>query len=250
MRVSVELVPRDAASLAEELAQVRAHLPGVNTINIPDLSRFPLRSWEGCAHAKGCFGDSGLQHVIPHVRAIDVNPNRPLAIAAYLAEHGIDEVLVVTGDAPADMSRPIYNNDALGVIRKFREELPHVRVYAGLDPYRQGFTREREYAQRKLDAGACGFFTQPFFDVRLMDVYADLMDGVDVFWGVTTVTSTRSLRYWETRNHAVFPRGFQPTMDWNRQLARDAFAFARERGAHIYFMPVRADVRAYLEGIV
>lgn len=250
MRVSVELVPRSTESLTEELGQVREFLPGVNTINIPDLMRFPLRSWEGCAHAKGSFDGSGLRHAIPHVRAIDVNPKKPLAVAPFLAEHSIDEVLVVTGDAPADMSRPVYHNDSISVIRKFREELPHVRVYAALDPYRQGPARERDYAQRKLEAGAVGLFTQPFFDVRLMDVYADLLDGMEIFWGVTTVMSRRTLQYWEARNHAVFPRGFEPTLEWNRRLAQDALAFARQRHGHIYFMPVRADVRAYLEGII
>lgn len=245
MRISVELVPRSAEALQAELESLRLELPGVSTVNIPDLLRFPLRSWQACAQAKRL-----LPHAIPHVRAIDIDPRKPLPMARLLAEHGIDEVLVVTGDAPADMSRTVFDTTPLQVIRKFREELPGVRVYAALDPYRQGFAAERDYALRKLEAGAAGLFSQPFFDRRLMEVYADLLEGVDVFWGVTTVTGARSLGYWKNRNRAVFPAGFEPTLAWSRRLAREALAFARERNANLYFMPIRSSLSDYLGGLL
>ncbi len=245
-RISVELVPRDVEHLQAELGTIRAHLPGVDTVNVPDLLRFKLRSWQGCAAAR-----PHVSHTIPHIRAIDINPQRPLPMAQDLLDHGIREVLIVTGDPPADMSRRVYHTTALEIIRKFGRELPGVKVYAGLDPYRQGFTQERDYALAKLEAGAAGFFTQPFFDRRLMDLYADLLPPeAEVFWGVTTVLTERTLGYWESRNRAIFPRTFAPTLEWNRAMAREALAFARERRQHAYFMPVRADLKAYLEGIL
>ena len=245
-RVSVELVPRDLAGLQAELETIRSHLSGVDTVNVPDLTRFKLRSWHGCAAAR-----AHVQRAIPHIRAIDIDPRRPLPMAEELLTNGITEVLIVTGDAPADMSRRVYETSSLEIIRKFARELPEVKVYAALDPYRQGFTRERDYAQAKLEAGASGFFTQPFFDLRLMDLYADLLEpDAEVFWGVTTVTTARTLSYWQARNKAIFPRSFTPTLDWSREMARAALHFARERGQHVYFMPVRADLKAYLEGIV
>lgn len=244
-RVSVELVPRSRSGLRDELEVVAAHLPGIDTVNVPDLSRFSTRSWVGCSFARPRY------RAIPHVRAVDLNPVELLPMAGTLTAAGIDEVLVITGDAPADMSARVYDVDAVRAIRRFRRELPHVRVYAGLDPYRQSFARERDYLERKLDAGACGFFTQPFFDLRLMDAFSDLIpDGAEVWWGATTVTTDATLNYWRARNHAVFPRSFTPTLEWNRTFAAQTLAFARERGHHAYFMPVRADVRAYLEGIV
>ncbi|MBB5233196.1 methylenetetrahydrofolate reductase [Deinococcus budaensis] len=244
-RVSIELVPRSRSGLRAELEVVAQHLPGVDTVNVPDLSRFSTRSWQGCAFARPRY------RAIPHIRAVDLNPQAPLPMAETLAASGIDEVLIITGDAPADMSAKVYDVDAVRAIRRFRQELPHIRVYAGLDPYRQSFARERDYLERKLDAGACGFFTQPFFDLRLMDAYADLVPaGVEVWWGATTVTTDATLNYWRARNHAVFPRAFAPTLEWNRAFAAQALAFARGRGQHVYFMPVKADTRAYLEGIV
>ncbi|GAA5513014.1 hypothetical protein Dcar01_01739 [Deinococcus carri] len=244
-RISIELVPRSRSGLRAELEAVAAHLPGVDTVNVVDLTRYSTRSWQGCTLARPRY------RAIPHVRAVDLNPVEPLPMAETLTAAGIDEVLVITGDAPADMSSRVYDVDAVRAIRRFRRELPHVRVYAGLDPYRQSFAHERDYLERKLDAGACGFFTQPFFDLRLMDAYADLIPAeAEVWWGATSVLTDASLNYWRARNHAVFPRAFQPTLDWNRTFATQALTFARERGQHMYFMPVKADVRAYLEGIV
>ncbi len=181
---------------------------------------------------------------------MDVDLKVPLKQGPYLRSHDIREVLVVTGDAPVDMSYKVYGSSAIDVIKKMRLELPEVKIYAALDPYRQSFVAERDYALQKLEAGATGLFTQPFFDVRLMEVYADLLAGIEVFWGVTSVTSPRSARYWKTRNKVFFPASFEPTLAWNRALAREALSFVRERDANIYFMPIRTDVKSYLEGIL
>ncbi|CAM3173294.1 methylenetetrahydrofolate reductase [Deinococcus saxicola] len=244
-RISIELVPRSRSGLKAELTTVAEHLPSADTINIPDFPRFSTRSWHGCTFARPRY------RAIPHIRAVDLNPREPLPMAAHLDEHGINEVIVITGDAPSDMSAKVYNVDAEAAIRRIRRELPHIKVYAGLDPYRQSLAREQDYLERKLEAGACGFFTQPFFDLRLMDAYADLLpEGAEVWWGATSVTSEGSEGYWRTRNHAVFPRQFQPTLEWNRRFASELLTFARERGQHAYFMPIKADVVEYLGGIV
>ena len=243
-RISVELVPRSRSGLSTELAQVR-ELGSVETVNIPDLLRFSVRSWQGCGLARGY-----VRQAIPHIRAIDIDPRKPLHMAAALDEYGVSEVLVIEGDPPADMGHQTYDVTSLEIIRKFRRELPHVAVWAGLDPYRQSFARERDYAEAKLEAGACGLFTQPFFDVRMLELWAELLPTTEVFWGATTVTSPKSLSYWQNRNKAVFPRTFQPTLDWNRQFARELLAFARQAGGHAYFMPVRESVEAYLGGVL
>jgi methylenetetrahydrofolate reductase (NADPH) len=243
-RISVELVPRSRSGLRAELEQVRK-LGVVETVNVPEFLRYSLRSWHGCGMAKGY-----VQRAVPHIRAIDIDPRKPLHMAAALEEYGLTEVLIIEGDAPADMGHQTFDVTSLEIIRKFRRELPHITVWAGLDPYRQNFTRERDYAEAKLEAGAVGVFTQPFFDLRLMELWAELLPGCQVFWGATTVTSEKSLSYWQNRNKAVFPRSFQPTLEWNRQFARELLQFARQVGGHAYFMPVRESVEAYLGGVL
>lgn len=246
MRVSVELIPRNADDVRAQLDEV-AGLATVDTVNVPDLTRFPLRSWDACGLAR----ERGLR-AIPHLRSIDVDPRGRLPFLAALDRHDLGEVLVVAGDAPADMSRPVYETTSEALIGRIKRERPGTVVYAALDPYRQGFAAERDYLRRKLDAGADGLFTQPFFDVRLLGVWGDLLSelGTRVFWGATSITSPRSARYWTTRNRAVLPRAFAPTLEHSREVARGVLAFARERGEDVYFMPIRASSRSYLDGIV
>lgn len=243
-RISVELVPRSRSKLLSEVQSLQG-LCGVDTVNVPDLLRFSTRSWQACELLAGQVGCC-----IPHIRAIDINPREPLPMAQQLLEYGVREVLIVQGDPPADMSRRTYNVTSLEIIRKFGRELPEIRVWAGLDPYRQSMARERDYAEAKLDAGAVGLFTQPFFDRRLLEIWAEVLPTRQVFWGATSVTSEGSLSYWQNRNLAVFPRGFELTLDYNRTFARELLAFAREVGGHAYFMPVRESAAQYLAGVI
>ncbi len=242
-RISVELVPRDEEYLAAELKLVHEHFP-VDTINIPDLLRFSIRSWEGCVHVQQYH-----KNAIPHIRAIDIDVHKPLPMAEALCANNITEVLILTGDPPQDMAHKIYPSTSIDIIRKFKQELSHIKVYAGIDQYRDSVRREIEYAKRKLDAGADGFFTQPFFDLRFMEIYAEQLAGTEVFWGVSPVLSEKSLNYWETKNHAIFPADFEPTQEWNVAFAKKALHFVKTTESNIYFMPIRVSAAKYLKGI-
>ncbi len=244
MHISIELVPRDIVRLQTELAGIRNKYANIDTVNIPDLARLPMRSWEGTAAVKPYY-----KRAIPHLRAIDFDAKKPWPLLTYLAEHEIEEVLVVTGDPPTDMSRQTFDTTSIDLIRKLKRESPGLKVYAALDPYRGSIREEAGYAKRKLDAGADGFFTQPFFDTRLMGVYAELLEGCEIYWGVSPVMTDASRSYWETKNNAVFPRSFAPTLEWNANNAREALAFAAGAGGHVYLMPIKVDLDAYLGGI-
>lgn len=252
MWMSIELVPRNPEHLQEELAFIRDELPTVNAVNIPDLMRMPIRSWDACAQVR-----SELSRVspIPHFRAIDIDLRKPLPFAEKVRASGVKEVIVVTGDPPTDMSRKVYPTSCIDAIRKFKRELPEIKVYAALDPYRSSLRGELEYLERKQEAGAEGFFTQPYFDLRLMEVFSEMFEASEcrdlpIVWGITSVVGERSRNYWETRNRAIFPRDFQPTLDWNREFARQAIEWARDHGGHLYFMPIRVRVKDYLQGIL
>jgi methylenetetrahydrofolate reductase (NADPH) len=244
-KISIELVPRDAAALERELQQVREHFPTIDTINIPDLLKFPLRSWAACGQARKLF-----PHTIPHLRAIDFDLGKPFPLAETFAQQGIDSALVIAGDQPQDMSRRVFRTSSIELIRAIKAQVPDLKIYAGIDPYRSGIKDELDYVKRKLDAGAEGFFTQPFFDLRLMEIYRDLLSGLDVFWGVSPVMSVRSKDYWDNLNNAIFPPDFAPTLEWNRNFARQALEFTEKTGSNIYFMPIRVDLVSYLEGIL
>ena len=243
-RVSVELVPRDEATLREALALAQQYQEQIDVINIPDLLRLPLRSWEGAAIAQEQF-----PQVMPHIRAMDIDLDAELLMKAYLREHNIREVLVIQGDPPQDMSHVVYPTTSTDVIRKFHDEMPEVKVYAGIDQYRSSMAEERYRIRRKVQAGAAGFFTQPFYDLRFLEMYADMLDGLEVYWGVSPVMTQRSQSYWERKNHVVFPRSFEPTLDWSVELTREVMAFADKNDASLYVMPIKTNLAAYLAGI-
>ncbi|TYP74899.1 methylenetetrahydrofolate reductase [Paenibacillus methanolicus] len=244
LNISIELIPRDTAHLEAELELVQTGYASINAINIPDLLRLSTRSWEGAAQAGRRFDTC-----IPHIRAIDFNLKQHFGLPDVLDEHGIDQVLVVTGDPPQDMTRSVYPTTSLDLIRKLKQARPAMKVYGAIDPYRDNFRAEYDYIQRKLDAGVDGFFTQPFFDLRLMEVYHELMGRQEIYWGVSPVMSERSRNYWETKNNAIFPGGFEPTLEWNTRFARSVLDYGATTGTNVYLMPIKVDLKAYLDGI-
>lgn len=243
-RISIELVPREETALREELSVLARVRDRVDFINIPDLLRLPLRSWEGAAIAQETFSS-----VMPHIRAMDIDLNEELPMKEYLRAHHIRQVLVIEGDPPQDMMHEVYPTSSTDVIRKFREELPEVRVYAGIDQYRSSMKKELYRVRRKTQAGAAGFFTQPFYDMRYLAMYRDMLDGLEVFWGVSPVMSTRSQSYWERKNNVIFPKGFTPGLDESIRFAREALDFAEKEDASLYFMPIKTNLAAYIEGV-
>lgn len=243
-RISVELVPRSEEAIREELQILYETFDCIDIINVPELLRYDVHSWEGAAIAQESYSAA-----MPHIRAIDIDLGRPLPMAKYLVEHKIKEVLVVKGDPPQDMNHTVYPTVTTDVIRKFHEELPGIRVYAGIDQYRGSMRQEEYRIRRKLQAGAAGFFTQPFFDMRYVEMYAEMLDGLEVYWGVSPVMSARSQSYWEMKNNVVFPKGFVPTLDWNIDFSKRVLEFVRMCDASIYLMPIKTNLIAYLSGV-
>ena len=244
-KISVELVPRSEEELKAQLDVTKSVKADVDFINIPDLLRLPVRSWEGAAMAQDVFAAA-----MPHIRAMDVDLMKPLTMASYILEHNIHSVLVIEGDPPQDMKHTVYPTESTDVIRKFREELPRVKVYAGIDQYRGSMQQELYRIRRKLQAGAAGFFTQPFFDMRFLTMYEEMLDGIDVFWGISPIQSKTSQSYWEQKNHVVFPKNFEPTFEWSVKFGREVMAHAAQENGNVYLMPIKANLEEYLEGVL
>jgi len=244
-RVSLELVPRSVESLEADLALVRERLPSVKTVNIPDLMRFDLRSWDACALARRTF-----DRAIPHLRSMDFAPKQAGSLLERLERRGLTEVLVVRGDPPQDMARHVHPTTSAELIRALKALAPGLRVYAAFDPYRRDLRSELDDVKEKRAAGADGFFSQPMFDLRLMDLCSEQLAGYDVYWGLSPVLRAGSRRYWEVKNRAFFPADFEPTLAWNRAFAVRCIDWARAGDHDLYFMPIRLDVAEYLEGLL
>jgi methylenetetrahydrofolate reductase (NADPH) len=271
MLISLEAVPRNQDALLNTAAIARA-FPSIDIINVPDLLRFPVRSWDACASlAEELPG----RVYIPHIRAIDFDMNEPFPLTGFFRAHNIGRVLVIAGDPPAatgplsngPTSEPrtaatgghtrnapqtvhkTYPTETAPFIRKLKAEIPELTVYAAFDPYRSNIRYELDYLQEKEDAGAEGFMSQPFFDLRLLEIYAEYLEGKQVFWGISPVLSESSRAYWESRNRAIFPKSFCPEMDWNVNFGKKVIRFCEANKFNLYLMPIKVDVKAYLAGL-
>lgn len=245
MKISLELVPSKFDQLLNEVKFSKQNFPEIDMINIPDLLRFEIRSWDGCEIVKDYF-----EHAIPHIRAIDIDLEQPLVMAPALLKNNILEVLIITGDIPQEMNRKIYQSTSLEVISKFKRELPHIKVFAAIDPYRDSIKKELNYVKRKLNAGADGFFTQPFFDMRSLEIYSELLEEQQVFFGISPVLSERSQSYWYAKNNVIFPKGFKPDLDWNVDFAQQVMQYCEMHDRNVYFMPIKTSIEHYLSKVL
>ncbi|WKJ90656.1 methylenetetrahydrofolate reductase [Methylomonas montana] len=243
MNISFEIVPRSLEAFDEQYAFVQKLDDGINIINVPDIQRFDTRSWELAIRI-----DRSKYRFIPHFRAIDFKIESG-ELYRIIENYELDSVLLVTGDPPEGLKRAFYNTDVVDLIRAVRQRFPGLNIYAGFDPHRQGLQDECDYTQRKAEAGATGFFSQPFYDHRLVDIYAEHMQGLDTYIGISPITTMASKNYWEVKNKVKFPVSFRPDYDWNVEFANNLIASAAANNLNIYFMPIRIDLHKYFERI-
>lgn len=237
-RISIELIPRDEQSLFTDTLTVKQYFPVADTINIPDLMRFPLRSWH--AYKVTC---PLYPNTIPHIRAIDINPDLPLPGHDI---QNLTEILIIQGDPPSDFNKRTYPNTTESILNRYRQELPHLTLYAAFDPYRCSPKQELEHIHSKEEAGATGFFTQPIFDEKMLELCMDWLSGKDIFWGISPVIGPKSRSYWEITNHVVFPHHFEPTLEANITFAKRALKRIQEVNNNAYLMPLRIKLENYL----
>lgn len=243
--LSIELVPRTHEEIKTQIVEIHRRFPEIDTLNIPDLLRFPVRSWEASRHGLHLF-----RNVVPHLRAIDFNLRERFELLETFIDYGIKSTVVITGDKPQDMSKKVYRNTSLELVRVLKKELPQLKVYCGIDPYRSSLSKEIDYIKDKLEAGADGFFTQPFFDLRLLEIYMEHLEDYCVYWGVCPVTSEKSKSYWESKNEAMFPKTFDLSYASNVELAKAILKRARDGAANVYFMPIRTEPVQFLHDVL
>jgi len=238
---SFEIVPRSLEAFVEQYGFVQTLGAAINVINVPDIQRFSVRSWE-----VGQLIDKQKYQFLPHFRAIDFNIDGG-ELCRIIEQYQLEQLLLVSGDPPEGLKRHFYNTDVLDLIRLVKRRYPAIKIYAGFDPHRQGLQDECNYIQRKVDAGVSGFFSQPFYDSRLIDIYAEHMQGLDTYIGLSPITSLSSMHYWEIKNKVKFPANFRPEYDWNVAFANQVIETAVVSGLNIYFMPIKIDLQKYFK---
>ncbi len=239
MKFSFEIVPRTEQAFTEQYQFASSLGSAIKLINVPDIQRFTIRSWE-CVHKI----NRDKHQFIPHFRAIDFDLNEG-KIYQIIEQYELDHILLVTGDPPDGLNRVFYNTSVLDLTREIKKRFPAIKTYAGFDPHRSGVQDECIYIKRKVDAGADGFFSQPFYDIRMIEIYMEQMQGLETFIGLSPITTESSKHYWEVKNKVQFPANFRADYDWNIDFSRQAIKLAEEAGMNIYFMPIRIKLKDY-----
>lgn len=240
----IELVPRSLSEIRDQARSLLAEFPLLDGVNIPDVVRLPHRSHDVALD----LAAHGIV-AIPHIRCIDRSLDATVALAMRLKAGGVNHVLLISGDRPKD-GNGVHDVSPIDAIRRIKAEVPGLTVYAGIDPYRSNLRTELNYIKAKQSAGVDGFFSQPFFDLRLAQFFEQLIQGAQLFIGISPVTTDASKHYWETVNHVVFTPDFELTMDHNVAVAAGMIALAHNTNQHVYLMPIKADPVMYLREIM
>lgn len=232
--ILVELIPKQLQDVIDEALLLRTNFPLISGFNIPDLLKYPLRSYDVAM----AMSSSGLL-AIPHLRLCDFTLDSLAIRCQELYQLGVQSILVISGDGAGQV-------DVVGMIRRIHSILPHMSIYVALDPYRQSLDAEMGYVKQKLDAGAVGVFTQPFFDMALARSFSRHCQDIPVFWGLSPVLSVASQAYWERVNRVVFPPSFSATLEWNIGFSHELIEWALEMNHHVYMMPIRLDAMEWM----
>lgn len=243
MNISFEIVPRSLDAFDEQYAFVETLGSAINIINVPDIQRFDTRSWQVASRI-----DRSRYQFIPHFRAIDFKIESG-ELFRIIEDYELDRLLLVSGDPPEGLKRAYYNTDVVDLIRAVHHRFPAIRIYAGFDPHRNGVQDECDYIHRKADAGARGFFSQPFYDARMIEIYSEQMENLETYVGISPITTKSSKNYWEVKNKVKFPKGFSPDYEWNVDFANHVIAAAKLNGLNVYFMPIRIDLQRYFAAL-
>ncbi len=239
MKISFEIVPRSQQAFDDQYHFVQQLGQSISMINVPDIQRFDIRSWE-----TGLQIDREKHQFIPHFRATDFSLKSG-DIFKIIDDYQLDHVLLVSGDPPEGIKRKHYHTNVLDLIRSVRLAYPKIKIYAGFDPHRSGLQAECDYILKKHDAGADGFFSQPFYDLRMIEIYTEQMQDVETFIGISPITTESSKHYWEVKNKVSFPACFDISYAWNIDFAKKVLSLAEQQAFNIYFMPIRIDLNQY-----
>ena len=283
--ISVELDPprgMDPSRSLEGAATLQA--AGIDVINIADGPRAVARMGPS-AMAQLARNRCGIESVI-HYCCRDRNLLGMQMDLLGAHALGLHNILAVTGDPPKMGTYPnataVFDIDSLGLLHFIQSMNRGMDfggrplggqtsffVGAGCNPAHTELEREVRRFGEKIDAGAEYFFSQPVYDIGILERFLDLTSDfpeVPFLVGILPLASAKNADFLHhevpgmdvpqgirDRLHAASSR--QAQRDIGIEVARDTLAHAkshpRVRGAYIYppFGSYQAVIRV-VEGIV
>ena len=211
--VTVEIdLPRgnDIQSVVE--AARRLQRRGVDAIDISDGARARLRM-HPVAAAKIVQDEAAIE-VVAHISCRDRNIIGLQADLLGAAALGVKNILAVTGD-PAQIgdypeATSVFDMDSVGLIHILSRmnagedlagnsvgESPGFLIGASFNPTAEDLGFEADKLRRKVEAGAHAFWTQPVFEIGVLERALEEIDDLDVciLLGLMPLRSARQAEF-------------------------------------------------------
>ena len=245
----VEILPPKGVDPASEIAGAKlCKDAGIDCINVPDGPRASARlsAQVTCQLIQQHAGIETVLHVCCRDRNI-------LSIQSeLLGSHaaGVRNLICITGDPPRMGTYPdataVFDVDAIGLVRiasnlnrgldlggNAMGSQTSLLVGAGANPGSLHLDEELRRIEKKVEAGAEYFVTQPVFDLRLLEVFLRRTEqyGIPVIAGVWPLTSFRNAEFMVNELRVPVPQEYMDRMRTaeNAETARAAgVAIARE----------------------
>ncbi|MCD8126420.1 MAG: bifunctional homocysteine S-methyltransferase/methylenetetrahydrofolate reductase [Clostridiales bacterium] len=151
---------------------------------------------------------------LPHMTCRDRNLNATKALLLGLSVEGVDNVLVITGDpipsAERDEVKSVFNfnsrklADFIRTLNETELEQPF-SVFGALNVNARNFGVELRRARQKVEAGMCGFLTQPVLSKEGLDNLKLAWETLDahILGGIIPVVSHRNGVYMNSEINGI-----------------------------------------------
>ena len=105
--ISFELVPRSIDSINQQISCIE-NLKFIDSINVPDLKKLSIRSWDVNIDKKYNF--------IPHIRAVDFNLKED-KLFKLIEEKNLKNILIISGESKTNANP--FNTSSVDVITAY-----------------------------------------------------------------------------------------------------------------------------------
>jgi methionine synthase / methylenetetrahydrofolate reductase(NADPH) len=226
----VEILPPKGVDAAKEIAGAKlCKDAGIDCINVPDGPRASARlsAQMTCQLIQQHAGIETVLHFCCRDRNI-------LSIQSeLLGSHaaGVRNLICITGDPPRMGTYPdataVFDVDAIGLIRIASNlnrgldlggnpmgSQTSLLIGAGANPGSLNLDEELRRLEKKVEAGAEYFVTQPVFDLGLLEVFLDrtAQFGIPVIAGVWPLTSFRNAEFMVNELRVPVPQEYMDRM--------------------------------------
>src|SRR5690348_2825178 len=209
----VEILPPRGVDASREIAGARLCAEhGIDCINVPDGPRASARlsAQVTCQLIQQQAGIEAVNHFCCRDR--NILGIQSELLGAHAA--GIRNLICITGDPPRMGTYPdataVFDVDAIGLVNIVRNlnrgldlggnpmgSQTSLLIGAGANPGSLNMDEELRRLEKKVEAGAEYFVTQPVFDLKLLEIFLErtAQFGIPVIAGVWPLTSFRNAEF-------------------------------------------------------